>query len=237
MPELLDLYQLHKIDEAIHSLRQQAATLDTGQEELKHVKVLTQEFSEVSAVAKKLAGEQRDLELQQKGFEEKLERLDKKLFDGSIVSPKEIGNIKTEIDSVKSFVDKNDERLLELFDEGPPAQKIADEVQAKLKTAEETVSAKKADAIRLHAEFKVEFDQLKTTRPDVSLKVEDDLLEMYNDIRKHTGDVGMAIVTDAPACDRCGVTVSEKTIELLRMDKLITCEDCRRILIQLEPEA
>ena len=236
MSDLHSLYKLHMIDEALHSLRQQAAKLDTGREEERQKKALEEENATVGGRAKELATEKRDREGKQKSFEDRLTALDKTLYDGSLVSPKEVANIEKEIVMFKELSEKNDERLLELYDEEPPALKQAEDIQARLQKAVDTVKAKRAEAIRLHSEMKVEFDSLRKERPDCASQVDSDLLEVYEDIRKHTKDVGMAIVTEGETCDRCGVSIPEKTMEILKSDRLITCEDCRRILFRVGPE-
>jgi len=236
MSDLYSLYKLHKIDEALHSLRQQAATLDTGREEEKRKVALEEENAAISGRSKELAKEQRDREGKQKTFEEKLVSLDKTLYDGSLVSPKEVANIEKEIVMYKELSEKNDERLLELYDESPPALELAENVQARLNELVDAAKAKRAEAVKLHSEIKTQFDTLLRERPDCVSQVDPDILEVYNDIRKHTRDVGMAVVTEAHKCDRCGVSIPEKTMELLKSDRLITCEDCRRILFKVVTE-
>jgi predicted nucleic acid-binding Zn-ribbon protein len=235
MSELYSLYKLHKIDSALHSLRQEAAALDTGQQEEEAAKRLSKAHEEVGARAKALTAEQRDIELQQKSTYEKIAGYNKKLYDGSIVSPKEIENIEKEIAMLKALTDKQDERLLELLEEAPPIVAEAEADKAQIDALKEKVKQKRTKAMERHAAIKVEFDALRAQRPAIAREVEKGLLDMYEEVRKRTGGVGMADVTEDSECSQCGMHVPLKQSEFLDSDRIVQCEGCHRILFKAVP--
>ncbi len=235
MSELYSLYKLHRIDSAIYSLRQEAAGLDTGQEEERKIKELSKLHEDVGGKAKALLAEQKDLELQQKALAEKIAGFNKKLYDGSIVSPKEIENIEKEIVMLNALSDKHDERLLELFEVSPPIVEGAAKVNAQLDALNQTIKDKREHAVKRHYDIKVEFDSLKTHRPEVARQVPKELLDKYEEVRKKSGDVAMADVTDEQACSQCGMHVPRKQSEFLDSDRVVFCEGCHRILFKAVP--
>jgi predicted nucleic acid-binding Zn-ribbon protein len=235
MSELFSLYKLHKVDSALHSLRQEAAGLDTGQEEAKELKGLQAEYDVLSAKAKSLTGEQRDLELQQKSYTAKIEGFSKKLYDGSVVSPKEVENIEKEIAMLRGLVEGSDERLLELFEEAPPAVAEAEAVKTQMDALQARIEEKRKAAVERHAQIKKEFDALKAQRPQVAAEVEKALLSKYEDVRKRTGDVAMADVTENGTCSQCGMLVPTRQSKMLDDDRLVQCEGCHRILFKAVP--
>jgi predicted nucleic acid-binding Zn-ribbon protein len=237
MSALYDLYKLHKVDSALHSLRQEAAGLDTGQEEQAAIKRLSGESSEVLGHARQVSQEIRDLELQQKGYAEKVKGFEKKLYDGSVVSPKEVENIEKEIAMLKGLIDRGDERLLELYEESPTATSEAQGAQKQIDELNAAIARKRELAVQRHAEIKTEFEKLKTSRPALAAEVEKDLLARYEDVRKRTGSTGMAEVTEDMRCSMCGMAVPERQSKALDDDRLVFCEGCQRILFKVVPES
>ena len=233
MSDLSSLYALHKLDSAMYGLKKEAESLDLGQAEKAEQKRLTNESAEVIATASAISKETKDREIQQKGFADKIASFDKKLYDGSVVSPKEIENIEKEIKMLKGLSEKNDERLMELYEAAPAAIEGAKGVNAKLGTLQKRIEDKRARAVARHAEIKIEFEALRSRRPDVALTVEKDLRERYEEVRKRTGDTAMAEVTETLGCSRCGMHVPEKQIKQLDADRLVFCEGCHRILIKV----
>lgn len=237
MSALYTLFKLHKVDSALYSLRQEAAGLDVGQGEQAEIKRLMGDSTEVLGHAKEVGQEIRDLELQQKGYAEKIKGFEKKLYDGSVVSPKEVENLEKEIAMLKGLVDKGDERLLELYEESPGAVSAAQGAQGQIDALTATIARKREAAVARHAEIKAEFEKLKATRPGLAKEVDKDLLSRYEDIRKRTGNTAMAEVTEDMRCSMCGMTVPERQSQMLDEDRLVLCEGCQRILFKVVPES
>jgi predicted nucleic acid-binding Zn-ribbon protein len=234
MSDLYSLYKLHKIDSALYGLKQEAASLDVGQGEQQQMKALAAEYAEVGGRAKALAQETKDLELQQQGYAEKIKGFEKKLYDGSIVSPKEIENVEKEVVMLKGLSEKNDERLFELYNEAPPVIEEAAVVQATIDKLKAAIDAKRARAVERHNEIKVEFDALRSSRPAAAKEVDKDLYDQYEEVRKHTG-VAMAEVSEDKRCSLCGIPVPERQSKMLDDDRIVLCEGCHRILFKAVP--
>lgn len=232
MSELYSLYKLHKVDAAMHSLRREAASLDTGEDEAKRLKSLAKEHEEVGGHAKELHAQQVDRELQQKSFKQKIDGYNKKLYDGSVVSPREIENIEKEISMLKELSDQNDEKLLELYDQVPPAVAAADKLKAEMDAMEVEIKAKRERAVARHAEIKAEYEALKAQRLESAAEVGREMREKYEETRKRTGDVAMAEVTEEGRCSQCGMAVPTKQSKMLDDDRLVACEGCHRILFK-----
>lgn len=232
MPDLAGLYRLHEIDSALHGLRQEAAALDTGKEDVAKIAEVAEEYKGVGAKATELTCEVRDRELQEKEFADRLADLNKRMYDGSLVSPKDVANAENEIEKLKMLTEKNDERLMQLYDEAPPALKEAEEVKARMQVLEEHLSATKAQALERHAEIKAEFDRLKAGRPTLAKELDPDVLEKYEEVRKQIGGIGLARISDVQTCGQCGMVIPERTLEMIHKGRIIQCEGCHRILFE-----
>lgn len=237
MSSLYDLFKLHRVDAALFSLKQEAAGLDTGQEEQKLIKAEEAASKEVLGRAKALTHEMKDLELQQKGYQEKIKGFEKKLYDGSVVSPKEVENLEKEIAMLRTLTENLDERLLQLFEEAPLAVKDAEGAQSRIDALTARIAEKRERAVARHAEIKAEFETLRSQRPALAKEVEKDLYGKYEEVRKRTGGTGMAEVTEDNRCSHCGMHVPERQSQMLNDDRLVQCEGCHRILFKAVPDS
>jgi hypothetical protein len=224
--ELTRLWKLHETDEAILSLQKRAAALDGGKKFQDAVKILTAQID--AHPYRKAHAEALDLNLQLKSTEDKLKKLDKDLFGGSVTSTREADTLQKEIDATKRQRDRLTDRLLEL-EEGQGLQKAEmDELQNKLD--QYTAAAKKAhaEALTQQKQMQEEYAESTKRRPELAKTVNPGLLARYDGIRKKQG-TGMARIKGG-SCSACGMNLPEKTILGAKEDKVVTCEACHRIL-------
>ena len=232
MPDLSSLYRLHEIDSALYGLRQEAAALDTGQNDMAKIAEVAEEYKGIGGKATELTHEVKDREQQEKTFADRLTDLNKRMYDGSLVSAKDVANAENEIETLKTLTEKNDERLMQLYDEAPPVLEQAEEVKERMQELERHLSATKAEALKRHAEIKAEFERLKSGRPALAKELDPDVLEKYEEVRKQIGGVGLAEVSDIQTCGQCGMIVPERTFEMIQGGRIIQCEGCHRILFE-----
>ena len=232
MPDLAGLRRLHEIDSALYGLRQEAAALDTGQEDMARIAEVAEEYKGIGAKATELTREVKDRELQERAFADKLTDLNKRMYDGSLVSAKDVANAENEIETLKVLTEKNDERLMQLYEETPTALAEDEAVKSRVAELEQKRLAKKAEALDRHAEIKAEFDRLRASRPALANELDPDVLEKYEEVRKQIGGVGLAEISDVLTCRQCGMIVPERTLEMIQGGRIIQCEGCHRILFE-----
>lgn len=198
------------------------------------IKSLEDDYNAKHETAKALFGEQTDLELKQKGIDEKLKKIDKELFGGQVVNPREVEAYEKEIDMLKRQRASMDGRLLELFELTPPANAAAD-------SAKKLVEAKKAElaeyqkrVVKEQERLKAEYAKANALRPAATKDIEPHLITRYDAIRQRQGGVGMSKITKQGTCEMCGMKLPVKSIEMAREDRVVTCEACHRILYYTE---
>src|SRR5689334_9375648 len=125
--ELRRLYKLHLVDQALLEIRKRAAALDPGKKTAAEIQALQKELDE--GPAKRLHSELTDLELKQKGFQDKIAKFEKDLYGGKIVNPREVEAIQKEIGILKRQRGELDERILEIWEELPPAKEKAEKAE------------------------------------------------------------------------------------------------------------
>src|SRR5690348_7343349 len=95
--DLRKLWKLHLIDLSLLEIRKRAAALDPGRKMQGELAALNAVYEAKTAHVKTLSGEQTDLELQQKSIDEKLKKIDKDLYGGKVVNPREVEALQKEI--------------------------------------------------------------------------------------------------------------------------------------------
>lgn len=230
---LFALYQLHKVDSALHELRQKAATLDVGREAQRQMQEVARQGQPAMSEAKSLSSELKDLELLQKSLADKSERLNKELYGGSVVNAKEADAIQKEIASIKAQVSRNDDRIMELYELVPASQERAkvfeDRIRELRAVVEERVSAIKSD----HEALQTEYQKVGSGRSKLVAQVPASLMSLYDRLREKLG-TGMSLITNEQRCSACGVHVAEKSFDQVLHDRVVQCEQCRRILFRLQ---
>lgn len=231
--ELQRLWKLARIDTGLVEVRKRAAALDIGKNIQAEITKLEALEAEVGGKARALHAEQKDLELQQKGIDDKLKKIDKEMYGGKVVNSREVENLEKEIAALKRQRDHHDERLLELFDLVPPAQAAAKKVDDKIAEAKTRLTARKKQALQEKAHLEAEFARLNKERPEAAKGISPTLLARYDAIRQREGGVGMVEI-NGRSCGGCGTNLPERALQALKEDKVATCEACHRILYYTE---
>lgn len=229
--DLLPLWKLHKIDTAIVEIRKRAAALDGGKAIQAEITRIQAEFDTAGGNAKSLSGEQHDIELRQKGYEEKIDKFSKQLFGGSVVNPREVENLQREIASLRKHREELDERLLELWEVVPPAKSAAEAVGTRLAAKKAELDAYRTKVVTVRQKLEEEFKARMAERPTAAAAVPKITLERYDTIREKHAGIGLSLIAGRPAsCEMCGTLLPERLIEGAKEERIVTCDACHRIL-------
>jgi len=232
--ELQRLWKLNKIDSGLVEIRHRAANLDPGKKIAAEIEELKKQDADIGGHARKLSADLTDLELAQKGIEDKLKKIDKELYGGKIVNPREVENLEKEVLALKRQRNANDEKILELWEILPSAKEAASKIETQITEKQKQLADRKKAALAEKASLEAEFARLTKLRPDATKGIGPGLMNKYDGIRQRMGGVGMAEATKKNACVGCGTVLAERMVQALREDKVITCESCHRILYYSE---
>lgn len=232
--DLRRLHQLHLIDVAINDIKSRAAALDPGRAIQAATQKVQTSLEEARARLHSLQGEQADLELKQKGYGEKIAKIDKELYGGSVVNAREVETINKEIENLKRLRSDLDGRLMEVWDEVPSAQAAVGDLEAQLAKLKADLVVHQKKVLEVKSELEAAFRSRQQERPAVLAQVPKPLLDRYDAIRQKAAGIGMADVVRKGFCGMCGTHLPEKLIESAREGRVVTCESCHRILYLTE---
>lgn len=225
------LYSLHKIDAVLHDIRQKAAALDAGQSVQKKIDAFRPEYDEAVGAARRAESELKDVDLQRQARAGKMEKIDKDIYGGKVVNPREIEALQKELEMLRAHQDDAEMRELELMEALPPLQARAAEAEAAMASYQQEMSAKRQAALKSKGEMEAQFKEAQAARGSAAKAVPPLLLAQYEAILKRVQGVAMAEITPKGACGRCRTQLPTKTVVMAQESKWVTCEECHRILI------
>jgi uncharacterized protein len=229
--DLRKLWKLHLVDSAIVEIRSRAAALDPGKQILAEIETLNKALEEKGGRAKGLGGELADLELQQKTIADKLKKIDKSLYGGQVVNPREVENLQKEIQNLNHQRASHDDRIMELWDLVPPAKAEAEKVEKAIEAKKAELAEYQKKVVQVKHQLETQFKEKSVQRPTVAKEVPPALLARYEATRQKQSGIGMAQINlKNKSCAGCGMKLPEKAIESAKEDRLATCEGCHRIL-------
>lgn len=232
--DLRNLWRLHLVDLGLHEIRQRAAALDPGRKIQGELAALNTELEAKNEHLKTLRGEQTDIELRQKSIDEKLKKIDKELYGGKVVNPREVEALQKEIATLKKQRGDLDTKLLELWDAIPPVQAEVDVLAKKVAEKKAELDEYQKKVLKLKAQLEAEFKERSAQRPALAKEVPTSMLARYDSVRQKHAGIGMAGVTKNGNCDACGTKLPVKNIEAAKEGRIVTCEACHRILYASE---
>lgn len=178
-----------------------------------------------------LARDQQRLETDVESMDHKRRDEQKRLLDGSVANPKELQSIQAEVDSIANRTRRLEDKLLELMEEREtlegrlvPAKAAADAARA----AFEELTKDSADELR---DIERTIGERTSARAAIVPLIDEDLLELYEELRHSKKGVGVAALVDG-ICQGCHQKLSPMELDRIkRAPGIRRCDYCRRILV------
>ena len=231
MPQVADLASLQDYDDILARL---TADLDEARADLENDEALRaaqKAAAEADEGCATLEREQRRLEGELDGLVARVEREEKRLYDGSVKLPKELEGIQLEVKSLRSHLSDVEDTELALLDRLEEAEAAREEAHAGLER-EQGAAREKAERLggtiaRLEGEIAATNDGRDTCRERLTAP----LIAQYEDLRRRKGGVAVTHLR-AGACTGCRVSVPPSARKrALDPEAPALCPNCERILV------
>jgi len=228
---LKSLVQLQIVDSQMHDIEIAKGDLpETVNKLTEEVNSLEKYISEKGKALKNAQLERRNVDGLVNLSSEKLKKLQNQLYD--VTTNREYDALTTEIETEKNNIEDNENKILELFSfEDDTAKEIETKKKelAKLKKELKEKDSELKKLIKMNQENE---NRLLNERENIIVRVNKRLLNNYIRIHKYHKN-GLAVVpVSRNACGGCYNTIPpQKLVEIRKMDKVIACEVCGRILV------
>lgn len=140
--------------------------------------------------------------------------------------------LNTEVEKYQVQIDDLETTELELMERGDELRLALQKAREQLAKAEESVNEDLAAYDQREVEEHKRLAEVKAQRGDCEAAISDeDLLEVYDRLRKARGTKVVVNLSPTGQCDGCHVKVTPFTLIKVQADKeVVQCENCGRIL-------
>jgi predicted nucleic acid-binding Zn-ribbon protein len=231
MDRILDLQEL---DSAIARLEHRREQLEAGEElsaARKEMEDAESRLGEVRLALDAVVRESSRLEHEIDSMGAKLDAENKRMYDGSIANPKELEALQHEIASARERRSRSEDQLLDQMVRREDLEARAAEADAELAAARARVDAIGGDALKELEAVEAELAERRRERDALAPELDEELLELYDDLRRQKKGVGAAAIVDG-VCQACHEKLSAVELDRLKhTDDVKRCEYCRRIVV------
>jgi predicted nucleic acid-binding Zn-ribbon protein len=236
MSELERLLALQHLDTAIDQLAHRRVTLPARAEIAgvdTQLTALDGRVEPVLASRHALERDQKRLEDEVRSVEDRRDRENARLYDGSVTAVKELQALQEELAGLGRRQEHLEDQIIELMESDEPLraeQEAIDEERGRLAAQRDDLEAALGVA---EAEIDSEMADLNDRRTAALAEVSAELVERYEKLRSHLGGIAVARLVGA-GCDGCHLTLPAVEVDKLRHsdpDEVALCFECGRILV------
>ena len=161
----------------------------------------------------------------------KLEAEEKRMYDGSIVNAKELEALQHEISSLKDRRGRAEDELLDQMVRREDLEARATDADREVQAVRGRVDEIGGGAARELDEAVATLADRRSAREALATHIDEELLELYEDLRRQKKGVGAAAIVDG-VCQACHEKLSAVELDRLKhADGVKRCEYCRRIVV------
>jgi len=224
-----DLYALQHVDLDLESHRSALADAEA------HIG----DTEELTEAREKAARRKEALRAAEQNFKEreyeadelrhKIEPLEKKLYQGSILNPKELDDLQQDIESLKRRRSQLDDQAIEAMEALDEAQREMKEAEQRREELEQEHQSGQAGLRAQIATMQFEIAELERDRNEQAAEVEPSLLQLYERIAAIRQRAVAKV--EGGACQGCRISLPMSLVQRARTgNEIVQCSSCERIL-------
>lgn len=228
------LLDLQELDTAADRLERRREQLEAGEElssARKEMEEAESRLGEIRLALDAVGRESTRLEHEIESMEAKLAAENTRMYDGSIANPKELEALQHEIANLKERRSRAEDDLLEQMVRRDDLEARATEAQAEVAAARGRVDEIGGESVHELERIEGELAERRAAREGLVEEFDEELLELYEDLRRQKKGIGAAAIVDG-VCQACHEKLSAVELDRLkRTDEIKRCEYCRRIVV------
>jgi predicted nucleic acid-binding Zn-ribbon protein len=234
--ELETLLAVQELDSAVDRLLHQRDNLPRARElrtQAADLEEMAREVEQMDAELtqfEKLVGE---IEGELEAVSARIASLDKQMYSGTVSNARDLQAMSHEIDLLKERRSHLEEQALEGMEKVEEFRGRMEELKEKQLVAQASLAILEEAVASERREIDEEVAKIISERNEVAGRVQADLLERYDSLRKRLGGVAIAPLVGG-RCEGCHLSLSVVALDRIRHQPpgtLCACEECGRILV------
>ena len=228
------LLELQELDLSIDRLRARREVLESG-EDVRTARAGLEEaegrLGELKVALDSLDREQRRLEGDVDPLTRKADSEQARMYDGSVVNPKELDAIQHEVANLRQRASRIEDELLEQMERREDLETRIKQAEAEAAEARDRLTEISGDSVHELEDISKGLAERIAEREQLVPALDEELVELYEDLRRQKRGVGAAALVDG-VCQGCHQKLSAMELSRLkRQGGVKRCEYCRRILV------
>ncbi|MGZ4115377.1 MAG: zinc ribbon domain-containing protein [Actinomycetota bacterium] len=228
------LLELQDLDSTIVRLEARRAQLEAGAE-LSAARRRTEEaegnLGELRLALDEVQRTQSRLEHEVDTMNQKSAAEEKRMYDGSVANAKELEAIQHEIASLKDRRSRTEDGMLELMERREDLETRATAIEKDVQELRARLEEVGGESVQELDRVVTELAERRAAREALTPELDEELLELYEDLRRQKKGVGAAALVGG-VCQACHEQLSALELaNLKKTDGIRRCEHCRRILV------
>ena len=222
------LYKLQQLDLELQRKQQELSEVEHQLSDNKALVVAESKLASQKEQMEDARRKQKSSEWELEDLQEKLRRIDSKLYSGTTKDPKELVNLEKEVKGLKSQIGPKEDALLGLMSQ-------VEEIEAKVKTTTEELARLKREWEQRQETFGPRKSEIETVlaklrgdRNGLAKQIDSEALNTYERIRLTRGQA--VVKVERGKCQGCHITVPTSQWQKAKAGDLIQCNSCSRIL-------
>ncbi|HEU0000071.1 MAG TPA: hypothetical protein VFQ36_04185, partial [Ktedonobacteraceae bacterium] len=224
------LYQLQQLDLELERIVAEQQTLiralqgDTTLAKARAEQRITQQQLQSGLQA------QKEAEWALEELDQRLKRLEQRLYSGSITNPKELYAVQQETQHLRAQQSRQEEMTLEVMDATDTLREMAKQKSEALQKAEEAWSQFNATSVQRGEQLESKRQEAVTRRDQFASGIDADLLQRYETLKRSKQGRAVSKV-EQNSCQWCRVFLTPSELQRARASRdLQMCGNCGRIL-------
>ena len=237
-PESLEhLLRIQDRDKSIAALRHQKSNLPERQEIADLLEALSTLQKKKDFVSKELISKEDDqqrLEDEVNAIEERVSEQEANLYSGEVSAIKDLQAIQGDIAGLQERKRLVEDQIIVVMEQIEPLKTLFDQLEIEEKTNTEQQAELEAALLRKEQSIEKQIEDVEAERSELALDTSPALLEIYEKIRKQSGNIAVAQL-NGMTCKGCHLDLPAVEVDRLKKlppDQLVHCEECGCILVR-----
>ena len=223
------LYELHMVDDRFHAAQRAMAALDQPPPVAEQHQRIVAELARQEPLLARLRDALQSEEAELKALEKKQKADTKKLYGGEIVATRELQGLQHELETLAVAISAHEEKVLAWMEKVDPVQAGVETLKQYQAAAERKLAEHHKSCLSERRRLRADLAAAEPLRAPAAAAVEEELLKLYELIRRQKGHPGMAVVRDG-GCGQCHTSVPGMVMRRLREgSEAVQCDNCSRI--------
>lgn len=231
MADIALLYNLQKLDIAMHKARQRMRQIQKALEETSEVAEARKLVEETEKEVAKWEAERKEKELEAQSLSERIASTDSTLMSGEVKNPKELEALQASVESLRRQHETTDDQSVEAM---LMLEQLNEQLAERKGALDEVMSTWKSQQTALIKEGRTlqkQYKALKQKRSEAAQSADSTDIHRYEQLRERKGGIAIAPLQE-DSCGVCNMQVPSGVISSARGSQSVEvlCPSCGRIL-------